>query len=137
MRYLGLDIGDKRIGIAISDPIGIVATPLEVYNCIGPKKDFKYIKEIVEENNIEVVIIGLPRNMDGSEGERAQISREFAEKLSRRINSQIIMHDERLTTISAERMLIEADVSRQKRKKVIDKLAAQLILQNYLDLINR
>ena len=137
MRYLGVDVGDKRIGVALSDPMGKIASPLEVYNCIGAKKDVQYIAALANNKEVDKVVVGLPKNMNGTEGERAKLCREFADKLSRRTKAEIIMHDERLTTVGAESVLIRADVSRKKRKKVIDKLAAQLILQNYLDLINR
>lgn len=136
MRYLGIDVGDKRIGIAISDPSGVIATPYQVYNCVGPKKDLKYIAGLAREKDIGKIIVGLPRNMNGTLGIRAEKCQEFAAKLTRHTPAEVLMHDERLTTVGAEKMLISADVSRAKRKKVIDKLAAQLILQNYLDSIN-
>ncbi len=136
MRYLGLDIGDKRIGIAISDSSGLFAMPFEVYNTVGAKKDQQYITKLVLEQQIETVVIGLPINMNGTEGERALICREFARRLRNRLRIPIEMQDERLSTVSAERILIDADVSRKKRKTIIDKLAAQVILQNYLDCVN-
>lgn len=137
MRHLAVDVGDKRIGVALSDPMGMVATPLEVYNCIGAKKDVQYIAALANKHQVGTVVVGLPKNMNGTEGERAKLCRQFADKLARRTNAEIVMHDERLTTVGAESVLISADVSRKKRKKVIDKLAAQLILQNYLDFKNR
>ena len=136
MRYLGLDIGDKRIGIALSDQTGLISMPFEVYHTIGSKKDQRYITRLALEKEVETVVIGLPKHMNGTEGERAAICREFARRLGNRLSIPIVMQDERLSTVSAERVLIKADVSRKKRRQVIDMLAAQVILQSYLDKVN-
>lgn len=137
MRILGLDVGSKTIGVAISDPFGWTAQGLEIIK-INEKKDnfgLTELETIVDEYQVEKCVIGLPKNMDGSLGERAEKSIEFGEKFEKRFNIPVIYQDERWSTQEATRILIEeGDVSRKKRKMVIDKLAATLILQNYLDL---
>jgi putative Holliday junction resolvase len=135
MRILGLDLGDKKIGLALSDPMGWTAQGLEVIKSKGSiDADIAKIKEFVERYEVEKVIVGLPLNMDGSSGPRAEKARAFAERMGKRLNVAVEMTDERLTTVAAEKLLIEADMSRSKRRKVIDKMAAVLILQSYLDL---
>ena len=135
MRILGLDLGDKRIGLALSDPMGWTAQGLEVIASKGSiEADITKIKEYVERYEVEKVIIGLPLNMDGSSGPRAEKARAFAARLGKRLKITVEMTDERLTTVAAQKLLIEADLSRSKRRKVIDKMAAVLILQSYLDL---
>lgn len=133
MRILGLDVGDKTIGAAISDEMGWTAQALEVIQRKGLSQDIKKIKEILNEYQVNEIVIGLPKNMNGKEGEQAKKVREFLEKLQAKVNLPIRTWDERLTTISAQRTLLEADLSRAKRKKIIDKMAAQAILQGYLD----
>jgi len=134
MRKMSLDLGDRRIGVAFSDPLGIIANGYETYTRINPEKDFAHIINLVKEKEVDTVVIGLPINMDGSMGERVDISKVFGNKLTGMIpNVKIVYMDERLSTASAERMLIEADVRRDKRKTVIDKVAATIILQSYLD----
>lgn len=133
MRIMGLDVGEKRIGIAISDPMGWTAQGHSVLTRKILADDLNRIKAVCSEYEVEKVIIGMPRNMNGTEGPKAQEIREFAEVLKDVLQVPIDFWDERLTTRSAERVLIEADVSRQKRKNVIDKLAAVNILQGYLD----
>lgn len=133
-KVLALDLGVKRIGIAISDSMRFLATGKESYITKGEKEDFNYILSVIEDNDVDTVVIGLPVNMNGTEGEKAVFSRIFADKLKQLSPSlNIVLFDERLTTSAAERYLLEADVSRKKRKQVIDKLAATIILQNYLD----
>ncbi len=133
-KVLALDLGVKRIGIAISDSMRFLATGKESYITKGEKEDFNYILSVIEDNDVDTVVIGLPVNMNGTEGEKAAFSRIFADKLKQLSPSlNIVLFDERLTTSAAERYLLEADVSRKKRKQVIDKLAATIILQNYLD----
>ena len=135
-RILGIDYGDARTGIAISDPMGIIATP---QNTIITFKDEQIILElvkIIEENNVKKIILGYPKNMNGSEGIRAEKTKEFRKKIISSTNVYVIMWDERLTSVSAHRTLSEANVRGEKRKKAIDKMAACLILQNYLDSIN-
>lgn len=138
MRILGLDLGDKRIGVALSDPMGWTAQGLEVIHSTGgAKSDIKKIKEIAQKYEVEKVVVGLPLNMDGSPGPRAEKARAFAGRLAGVLGLPVETWDERLTTAEAERLLIEADMKRSKRRQVIDKMAAVLILQNYLDAASR
>lgn len=137
MRYLGLDVGSRTIGVAVSDPFGWTAQGLEIIKIDEANSEFglERLAQIIDEYKVEKVVIGLPKNMNNSEGPRAQMSREFGQMIIEKFGLPIDFVDERLTTVQAERMLIEAgDVSRAKRKKVIDKLAAVLLLQNYLDI---
>lgn len=136
-RILGLDIGEKRIGIAVSDGLNITAQGIGVIERKNLKEDFKKINEVVTEYAVIKIIMGLPLNMNGSEGKSAKLAMDFASNLKEKIPIDIEMIDERLTTKQGERILLEADISRKKRKKNIDKIAAQLILQNYLDLQKR
>lgn len=137
MKVLALDIGDVRIGLATSDPMGIIASGYDTYIRKNNEKDYEFIRDFVLKNRIEVVVLGLPINMDGTRGERVEIVEAFAEKLKEILNVKIVFNDERLTTVQAERMLIEHGVRRDKRKKVIDKVAATIILQNYLDTVSK
>lgn len=132
-RKIALDVGDVRIGVAVSDLMGLCANPRETYVRKGGEADTEYFAAYAERENADAFIVGLPKNMDGTEGERALLTRDFGEKLRERTGLDVIYVDERLTTVSAERMLIDADVRRDKRKKVIDKVAATIILQSYLD----
>lgn len=134
MRIMGLDLGDKKIGVALSDPLGLTAQGLEVVANKGSNAAvIGRIKEIAGRYQVEKVVVGLPKNMDGSSGPRAEKARAFARQLARELELPVEMWDERLTTAAAERLLIGADVSRSRRKQVIDKMAASLILQGYLD----
>jgi len=133
MRKIALDIGDVRIGIAVSDILGMIAGAHETYTRKNPEMDMKYFAGLIKEKEADTVVLGLPINMDGTEGRRVEIVRVFAEELSKYTDAKIVFQDERLTTVSAERMLIEADVRRDKRRQVIDKVAATIILQSYLD----
>lgn len=133
MRIMGLDVGDKRIGVAISDPMGWTAQPHSVLHRTSPAHDFAYLTELCRQQQIEMIVLGLPLNMNGSVGPRAQLVRAFAAELSVSTGLAVDFWDERLSTKSAQRTLLEADVSRKKRKGVIDKLAAVHILQGYLD----
>lgn len=136
-RVLALDLGDKRIGIAMSDLMKIIAGGSETYVRQDETRDIEYIAKIIADNLVDEVVIGLPINMDGTEGDRVAKSYAFGELLKTKTSASIKYQDERLTTVTAERMLIEADVRRDKRKSVIDKVAATIILQNYLDKTNR
>ena len=136
MRVLGLDVGEKRIGIALSDALGWTAQGLETYNRRGEAQDCAYIKNLVEQNLVQACVVGLPRNMDGSLGPQAKYVQAFAETLKSYVSIPIEFWDERLSTAAARRTLLEADVSRKKRKLVIDKMAAVHILQGYLDRIS-
>lgn len=133
MRHLCIDLGDVRIGLATSDSMGICATGLETYRRVDPDKDLEYIADIVKRENIGRVVIGLPVNMDGTSGERVEKARAFGDALKPLVSAEIVYQDERLSTVAGERMLIEAGIRRDKRKKVIDKIAATIILQTYLD----
>ena len=132
---LSLDYGDSKIGIAISDANCSIALPSEVYSRNKTNKDLLYIKEFIEKNNTQAVLIGMPYNMDGSEGEKCETVKNFANKLLEFIDINIIFCDERLSTKAQERILIDKDLSRKKRKKVIDKLAASYFLQGFLDFL--
>lgn len=135
MRVLGLDVGSKTIGVAISDALKLTAQGLETIDrdLQDEEKDFLRLDKIIEENDVSIIVVGLPKNMDGSIGHSGEQCQLFAEKLKGRTHLPVELVDERLTTVAAERMLITADVSRRKRKKVIDKMAAVMILQSYLD----
>ena len=138
-RIMGLDYGSKTIGVAVSDLLGFTAQGIETININEQVKDFKIkrIKELVLEHNVGTIVVGLPNNMDNSVGFRGEATLYFVEVLKKKIkNVEIILQDERLTTMGAERVLLEANVSRKKRKNVIDKMAAVLILQTYLDKLN-
>ena len=132
---LSLDYGDSKIGIAISDANCSIALPSEVYSRNKTNKDLLYIKEFIEKNNTQAVLIGMPYNMDGSEGEKCETVKNFANKLLEFIDINIIFWDERLSTKAQERILIDKDLSRKKRKKVIDKLAASYFLQAFLEFL--
>ncbi|HAA4913094.1 TPA_asm: Holliday junction resolvase RuvX [Listeria monocytogenes] len=138
MRIMGLDVGSKTVGVAISDPLGWTVQGVETIQIDENRKQFGYdrVKELVLEYEVEKVVVGLPKNMNNTIGPRAESSKIYAEVLESRIGLPVVLWDERLTTSAAERTLIEADVSRKKRKEVIDKLAAVMILQSYLDTTN-
>lgn len=139
MRVLGLDYGSKTVGVAVSDPLGITAQGLET---IVRKEENKLrktlarIEELCREYEVEKIVLGLPKNMNNTLGERAQVSEEFREMLERRTALPVVMWDERLTTVMAENVLKENGVRREERKKYIDKIAAVFILQSYLDMMS-
>lgn len=136
MRYIGLDLGSKTLGISISDLTGTIANVLTTLRFQNEDYDslIEPLNRIVKENNVSKVILGLPKNMDNSLGERAIITLEFKKKLEDNINNiEVILEDERLTSVISNNILIEADISRKKRKKKVDGVAAVIILQNYLD----
>ena len=133
MRKMGLDLGDARIGIALTDPMGIIATPLETYVRKKTDEDYDYIVDLIRRYECDLVVIGLPVNMDGTEGPRCEFSRGFADRLRERVDVRIVFQDERLTTVTAERMLLEANMRRDKRKQVIDKVAASIILSTWMN----
>lgn len=130
---MGLDIGTRTIGIAISDELGMTAQGLKTLRRKTIKEDFKEIAAIIRQFEIERIIVGLPQNMDGTLGSQAEKVLGWIDDLKDRIDIPVATWDERLSTVGASRVLLEADLSRQKRKKVIDKLAAVFILQGYLD----
>lgn len=132
---MGLDIGDKTIGVSISDELGWTAQGIEVIRRKeeAPEADFNRLNQLIAEYQVEKVIVGLPKNMNGTIGPRAKLCQEFAHILEERTGLPTQMWDERLSTVAAERVLIAADMRRKKRKQVIDKMAAIMILQGYLD----
>lgn len=132
-RVMALDYGDVRIGIALSDVTRFLASGLENYTRVSLDIDCKHIADIAEKNNVKIIVLGLPLNMNGSSGIRVEKTKEFAEELKKYTSATIDFLDERLTSVSAEKILISADVSRKKRKDVLDKLSATIILQDYLD----
>jgi len=133
MRYLGLDVGDRRIGVALSDETETLATGLETIERVGPRRDLRAIAALAEAHDVGEVVVGLPRNMDGSLGPRARKTLEFMDSLRPRLGVPVVAWDERLTSVVATRALIEGGVSRRNRKGAVDKVSAVLILQNYLD----
>ena len=133
MRFLGLDVGDRRIGIALSDETGTVAQGRGVYIRQGKKEDLSYFVELCRRERVEKIVVGLPLNMDGSEGEQAAKVRAFAEALAERAGLPVEYLDERLTTVEADRVLSQAGFREKKKRKVRDELAAVLILQAWLD----
>ncbi|MGI6093686.1 MAG: Holliday junction resolvase RuvX [Veillonellaceae bacterium] len=138
MRIIALDVGDKTIGIAVSDELGLTAQGVEVIRRTSQANDFKRLNELIDSYKSDTVLIGLPKNMNGTVGPRGELVQQFAEKIAETFSNQkVILWDERLSTVAAERALISADVSRAKRRKVIDKMAAVFILQGYLDSLPR
>ena len=136
-RCLALDVGDKTIGMAISDLLGITAQGLDTIRRKSNKEDLTILGNVIATYDIKILIVGLPKNMNGTEGNRCQLVRDFASKVSNLYpNLEIKFWDERLSTVAAEKSLIAADVNRKKRKKVIDKMAAVHILQGFLDGFN-
>lgn len=135
MRILGLDVGEKTIGIAASDLLGLTAQGIKTIRRVSLKKDLQELGEIISEFDAKILVIGLPKNMNGTEGKTCQNVRDFAEKIQKKFPEiKQIFWDERLSTVAAEKFLINsADLSRKKRKKVIDKMAAVYILQGFLD----
>lgn len=132
-RYMALDIGDNTIGVAVSDPLNIIAQGIKTIQRVSYKKDFEDLNRIIDEFNVTVIVVGLPRKMDGTLGRQAEKVEQYVKKMRYNFKQEIIYQDERLTTTMAERMLIEGNVSRAKRKDVIDKLAAVNILTTFLE----
>lgn len=133
MRIIGLDVGTKTIGVAVSDFMGWTAQGVATVRRRDPQWDVNEIKKYADDLEAEQIMIGLPLNMNGSEGPSVQMVREFGSQLAEAVSIPIVYRDERLSTMAAERYLLEGDVSRKKRKKVIDKMAAVFVLQGYLD----
>lgn len=143
MKIIGLDVGDKTIGVALSDDLLLTAQGLLTIERVGIRKDASQVLDLVKNNNCSTIVIGLPLNLDGSDSRQTEKVREFANLLLNKLRStglkdvNIVFQDERFTTKIAENILIEADISRKKRKAVIDKQAAVIILQSYLDSLKR
>ena len=133
MRSLGLDIGDKRIGVALSDPDGLLASPLTIINRRQETADIKAITDIVSQYQVEQIIVGLPRSMDGSLGHQAEKVKDFTQKLRCQTDVTVEFRDERLTTVLARRLMQAAKVKKSKEKAQDDAVAAAIILQGYLD----
>jgi len=133
MRTMGLDIGSRTIGVAISDELAVAAQGLRIIKRKSMEEDLKEIKTIISDYEIEKVVVGLPKNMDGTLGKGAEAVFQWIQAFRESIDLAVVTWDERLTTVQATKILLEADLSRRKRKKVIDKVAAVLILQAYLD----
>lgn len=139
MRYLGLDLGSKTLGVATSDLTEMLATTLTTLYFKDENYDqlFEQLKNIVEEYEVDKIILGFPKNMDNTIGERAEITLKFKQKLEDWFEKEVVLEDERLTSVISNQVLIQADISRKKRKKKVDGIAAQLILQGYLDRKNK
>ncbi|MHB8172604.1 MAG: Holliday junction resolvase RuvX [Thermincolia bacterium] len=132
MRIMALDVGDRTIGVALSDPMGWTAQGLEVIRRKALHSDMARLQEIVKEYEVTQVVVGLPKNMDGTLGAQAEKVLAFVKELEAALELPVVTWDERLSTVAAQRTLLDADVSRAKRKQVIDKMAAAVILQGYL-----
>lgn len=130
---MALDYGEVRIGIAFSDLLLTIASPFETYKRKDEQTDLEFFKNLTREHEVSKIVLGLPMNMDGTEGERAFKTREFGERLKETCGLEIVYVDERLTSVEAEEMLIQSGMRREKRKQVIDKVAAALILESYLN----
>lgn len=130
---MGLDVGDKTIGVALSDPMFLIANPLETIKRKKVSLDIKRLVEIIDEYDVETIVVGLPKNMNNSIGPQSMKVMSFVDLLKKQTDKEIIYQDERMTTIQSERVLIDMDVRRENRKKHIDKIAASFILQTYLD----
>ena len=136
MRIMGLDFGSKTVGVAISDALFVTAQGIEIVRREQENKlrrTLARIEELIKEYQVEKIVLGLPKNMDGSLGERAEKTMEFKAMLERRTGLEVIMWDERLTTVAADRLMMEAGIRREDRKKYVDSIAATFILQAYLD----
>lgn len=136
MRIMGLDFGSKTVGVALSDPLLITAQATEIIRRKEENKlrqTLQRIEALIVENDVSLIVLGLPKNMDDTEGARAELSREFREAIVRRTGLEVIMWDERLTTVSADEIMDEAGIKREHRKEYVDMIAAQIILQDYLD----
>ena len=133
MRILGLDVGSKTIGVAISDPLGWTAQGIDTIRRKNKDQDIELVHKICKDYGVETIVIGLPKNMNGTIGESGERVLALAELIKEKTNLPIEMWDERLTTVAAQRARLEADLSRGKRKKIVDKVAATYILQGYLD----
>ncbi|SDW65483.1 putative holliday junction resolvase [Marininema mesophilum] len=133
MRIMGIDVGEKRVGISVSDLMGWTAQGLETVSRTEDDGWLRRIGELIREYEVESIVVGLPRNMDGSIGDKGKACEVIAEDLKQRFSLPVKLWDERLSTMAVQRTLIEADMSRKKRRKVVDKMAASWILQGYLD----
>lgn len=133
MRILGIDFGERHIGLAVSDRLGITAQPLAHYQLVGPKADLKYFRDIVAQYDIQKIVVGLPLQMDGTIGPQAEKSQKFGQWLENALKLPVIMWDERLTTKQAVKIMDEQKLKSQRKKQFKDRISATLILSNYLD----
>lgn len=139
MRIMGLDFGSKTVGVAVSDPLFVTAQSVEIIRRKSENKlrqTLARIEELIEEYEVDRIVLGLPRNMNATEGERTEKTREFAEMLFRRTGIEPVLWDERLTTVAADRVMMEAGVRRENRREYVDAIAASFILQGYLDYLH-
>ena len=140
MRIMGLDYGSKTVGVAVSDPLLVTAQSLEIIRRKSENKlrqTLARIEELIEEYQVDKIVLGLPRNMNATEGERADRTREFADMLFRRTGKEPILWDERLTTVAADQVMMESGIRRENRKDYVDAIAASFILQGYLDYLGQ
>ena len=133
MRIMALDVGSKRIGVALSDPLKITAQGLQTFQRTALEEDVKGLWQLIDEHEVSQLVVGLPKNMDGTQGFQSQYSLDFKAMLEEELKLPVIMLDERLTTRMAHNTMLQADMSRKKRKQNVDKIAATIILQSYLD----
>lgn len=136
MRILGLDYGTKTVGVAVSDPLLITAQGLEIIRRDSEnkiRKTYARIEEIIKEYEVEKIVLGLPKNMNGTEGDRVEKTKEFKDAIERRTGLEVVLWDERLTTVSADKIMMESNIRRENRKEYVDEIAAMIILQNYLE----
>lgn len=137
MRILGLDVGSKTIGVAVSDPLGFTAQGLTTIRRTNKNDDIEEIKKFCDDYGVKTIVIGLPKNMNGTIGPSGEIIMSFGKLIEEELKVEIKFWDERLTTVAAHKAMLEADLSRSKRKKIVDKVASTYILQGYLDMISR
>lgn len=134
MRTMSLDVGTRTMGIAVSDLLGMIANGVETIHRTSEERDYARIAQLIKEQEVDTLVVGYPKNMNGTIGERAQACEAMAAKLRKMFPAvKVVLWDERLSTVAAEKVLVDADMRRKKRKKVIDMMAAVVILQNYLD----
>jgi len=133
MRYIGLDVGDRTIGVAVSDPLNFTAQGITTLRRKSIEKDMENLKELFSSYEIQEIIVGLPKNMNGTIGSQAEKAMDFGRVVEEVFGLPVVFWDERLTTLAANRAMLEADLSRKKRKGLVDKIAATFILQGYLD----
>jgi len=133
LKILGIDMGERRIGLALSDPLGYTAQGINTIQIKNPEEICNKLMNVIKEKNVELIVFGLPKNMNGTLGPQAKKVQEYADKIKQKSGLPVDFEDERLSTVSAEHVLLMADQSRAKRKKAIDKMSAVIILQSYLD----
>ena len=136
-RILGLDLGQKTIGVAISDPLGFTAQGLTTIRRSNKEKDIEDLRKIWDDYKVDTIVLGLPKNMNGTIGPSGELAMAFGKLIEEELKIEVKFWDERLTTVAAHKAMLEADLSRNKRKKIVDKVASTYILQGYLDMISR